>query len=613
MHTFRTHNCGELRSANLGETVRISGWVHTVRDHGGVCFVDLRDHYGITQVVVNPDASFLAEARQLHSEYVVRFEGEVVKRDEETINDKIPTGDIEVMASSMDVLSQATSLPFPINTEYPCPEATRLEYRFLDLRREELHKNIVLRSELLKYVREKMTALQFNEVQTPILNASSPEGARDFLVPSRLHPGQFYALPQAPQQFKQLLMVAGFDRYFQIAPCFRDEDARADRSPGEFYQIDMEMSFCTQDDVFEVIEDLMYGIFTKFTSHKVDEAPFVRIPYKEAIEQFGNDKPDLRNPLRLVDVSESFAGSEFKAFAGVVANGGAVKAIAVKSIADKSRKFFDEMIEFAQSIGSKGLGYIGWQDGEVRSPIAKFLDADRIEQLKAAGNIEEGDVMFFIADKPAKAAEIGAGVIGELGQRLDLLEKDAYRFCWIVDYPMFEKDEQTGEIIFSHNPFSMPQGEMEALTDKDPLEVLAYQYDLVCNGIELSSGALRNYRPDIMYKAFEIAGYGQEEVDEQFGGMIKAFKHGAPPHGGIAPGFDRILMLLTESPNIREVIAFPFNQQAQDLMMNAPSEVAKKQLRELHIEVKLPKRLQKKLEREQKKAAEAAAKAEAQA
>lgn len=587
MHQYRTHTCGELNEEYIGHKVRLSGWVHTVRDHGGVCFIDLRDHYGITQVVVHPEVEFLQEARHLHHEFVVCFTGKVVKRDPETINDKIPTGQVELNTESMQVLSKTEYLPFPIHTEYPCPENIRLEYRFLDLRREQLHNNIMLRSKIINSIRQRMLALNFNEIQTPILTASSPEGARDFLVPSRLHPGKFYALPQAPQQFKQLLMVAGFDKYFQIAPCFRDEDARADRSPGEFYQLDIEMSYATQEDVFSVVEDVLGGVFNEFApDSKVDAAPFVRIPYKEAMEKFGCDKPDLRNPLRMVDVSAAFDGSDFKAFAGVVKRGGTVRAIVAKNCIDQPRKFYESMIEFAQSVGSKGLGYIGWPNEAVSSPIPKFIGEERMNMLKEIGNVEDGDVMFFIADKVENVLAIGAEVIPELGKRLDLLEKDAFRFCWIVDYPMYERSVQTGNIEFSHNPFSLPQGGLEALETQDPLEILAHQYDLVCNGIELSSGALRNYNPEIMYKAFEIGGHSKEDVDTNFGGMIRAFNCGSPPHGGIAPGIDRIIMLLANAPNIREVIAFPLNQQAQDLMMNAPNEVDEKQLRELHIRIR---------------------------
>lgn len=590
MHKFRTHTCEELRKEDVGKTVKISGWIHSVRDHGGVIFIDLRDHYGITQVVIDPNKEFHQDLHHWRVESVLCFVGKVVARSEETVNSRLSTGEIEVAADEMETLGQAEVLPFQVGKDEPAPESMRLKYRFLDLRKEKLHNNIVLRSKVISEMRRHMTDHGFNEYQTPILTSSSPEGARDFLVPSRLHPGQFYALPQAPQQFKQLLMVAGFDRYFQIAPCFRDEDARADRSPGEFYQLDMEMSFATQDDVFEVIEGLMHHLFTKFTDKTVDDTPFIRLPYREAMFKYGSDKPDLRNPLEMVDVSEAFAESGFKAFAGVVQKGGVVRAIKVPGIAEQPRSFFDKMIEYAQSVGAKGMAYIVWQNGEVKSPIVKFMSEAEIANVKEIGGAQDGDVMFFLADKEAKVQEIGGHVRTELGIRLDLLEKDVYRFCWIVDFPMYELHEDTKKIEFSHNPFSMPQGGMEDLKTKDPLDILAFQYDIVCNGVELSSGAIRNHRPDIMYKAFEIAGYSKEEVDNEFGGMINAFKLGAPPHGGIAPGVDRIVMLIANEPNIREVIAFPFNQQAQDLMMNAPSNVTQKQLDELHIQVVLPKK-----------------------
>ncbi len=592
MHPFRTHTCGELCKDHVGESVRLSGWVHRVRDHGGVIFVDLRDHYGITQIVIDPEKEIYQDLHHWRVESVVTFTGKIVLRDEKTVNSKIPTGHIELAADEMDMQSKADLLPFPVADEAPCPESTRLSYRFLDLRREDLHQNIILRSQIIDSIRKRMVKSGYNELQTPILTSSSPEGARDFLVPSRLHPGKFYALPQAPQQFKQLLMVSGFDKYFQIAPCFRDEDSRADRSPGEFYQLDLERSFATQDDIFADVESVLSGLFNEFSDDSIDDAPFIRIPYKQAILEFGNDKPDLTNPLRLIDVTDEFRDSEFNAFANVVKKGGAVRAISVKGIVDQSRKFFDDMIEFAQSVGAKGLAYIGWKDGNERSPIAKFLTEEALETLKVKGKIDDTDVMFFICDKIEKVSDIGAAVIKELADRLDLREKNAYRFCWIVDYPMFELNEQTRKIEFSHNPFSMPQGEMDSLKNNDPLDVSAYQYDLVCNGVELSSGAIRNHKPDIMYKAFGIAGYTRDEVNDKFSGLIRAFKLGAPPHGGIAPGIDRIIMLLTKSPNIREVIAFPMNQQAQDLMMNAPSSVKPRQLKELHLEVKLPKKKQ---------------------
>ncbi len=594
MSIYRTHTCGELRKSEVGKTVRVSGWIHSVRDHGGVIFIDLRDHYGITQVVIDPECSFYQSLERWRVETVVRFDGTVVARTAETINAKLATGEIEVQATDMEILGDADVIPFQVAKDDQAPEAMRLKYRFLDLRREELHKNVILRSQVIAEIRRYMTAQGFNEFQTPILTASSPEGARDYLVPSRLHPGKFYALPQAPQQFKQLLMVAGFDRYFQIAPCFRDEDARADRSPGEFYQLDVEMSFVEQDDIFAVIEGLLVDVFGKFGGDKsFTEAPFVRLPYLESMDRFGSDKPDLRNPLEMIDVTETFRGCGFQAFAGTVEKGGVVRAIRAPQVAGKPRKFFDDLIKFAQENGAKGMAYIIWTEEGEKSPIVKFLNPEILAELKKAGNIEPGDALFFLADAKKLARKVGGAVITELGRQLELIDPNVFKFCWIVDFPMFEEDEESGQIIFSHNPFSMPQGGMEALLEKNPLDILAYQYDIVCNGIELSSGAIRNHRPDVMYKAFEIAGYGPETVDEKFGGMINAFKLGAPPHGGIAPGVDRMVMLLAGSPNIREVIAFPFNQQAQDLMMNAPAEVTLKQLRELHIEVKLPKRQEK--------------------
>lgn len=589
MHRFRTHTCGELRKADIGSTVKISGWVHRVRDHGGIIFIDLRDHYGITQVVIDPKMDFYADVEHWRAETVLCFTGYIVARTDETVNNKLATGEIELVAETMEILGSSEVIPFQIAVEEQAPEALRLKYRFLDLRRENLHKNIKLRSDVIFEMRRLMIEMGFQEYQTPILTSSSPEGARDYLVPSRIHPGKFYALPQAPQQFKQLLMVSGFDRYFQIAPCFRDEDARADRSPGEFYQLDMEMSFATQDDIFEVNEKLLHSLFTKFTNKKVDDIPFQRIPYKEAMAKYGTDKPDLRNPLEMIDVSEIFTESGFNAFASVVKKGGVVKAITVKNIADKPRSFYDNMIKYAQSVGAKGMAYIIWTGGEEKSPIVKFMDRKELDALQEIGHIEDGDVMFFLADKEKKVCDIGSQVRKELADRLDLIDEKVFRFCWIVDFPMFEEDEVTGKTIFSHNPFSMPQGGMDDLLNKNPLDILAYQYDIVCNGIELSSGAIRNHQPEIMYKAFEIAGYEKSDVDDKFGGMINAFKLGAPPHGGIAPGVDRIVMLIAGEPNIREVIAFPFNQQAQDLMMNAPGEVDSKQLKELHLKVVMPK------------------------
>lgn len=590
MHVYRSHKCGELRKADAGKTVKLSGWIHSVRDHGGVIFIDLRDHYGLTQIVIDPKCDFYQELDKWRVETVVCFTGKVLERTPETVNPKLATGEIEVAAETMEILGEADIIPFQVAKEEQAPEATRLKYRFLDLRRDKLHKNIILRSQVISEIRRKLMDTGFNEFQTPILTSSSPEGARDYLVPSRLHPGQFYALPQAPQQFKQLLMVAGFDRYFQIAPCFRDEDARADRSPGEFYQLDLEMSFATQDDVFAVIEELFDHIFGKFATNKVvDKSPFIRIPYREAMLKYGSDKPDLRNPLLITDVSEVFKDSGFNAFASVVQKGGVVRAIKVPGIAGQPRKFYDDMIGFAQECGAKGMAYIIWTGTEEKSPIVKFMKREELDKLKEIGNIADGDVMFFLADKEKVVTGIAGQVRTELANRLGLIDKNLFKFCWITDFPMFELDEETNKVIFSHNPFSMPQGGMDALLNKDPLDILAYQYDIVCNGVELSSGAIRNHRPDVMYKAFEIAGYGKETVDEKFGGMIRAFKLGAPPHGGIAPGVDRIVMLLAEEPNIREVIAFPFNQQAQDLMMNAPCEVTEKQLRELHIRIVQPK------------------------
>ncbi len=592
MHTFRTHTCGGLRKSDVGQKVKLAGWIHSVRDHGGVIFIDLRDHYGKTQVVVNPKMDFYQELEKWRVETVVGFTGTVVARTPETVNPKLATGEIELVAEEMAVLGETEQIPFQVAKDEQAPEALRLEYRFLDLRREELHNNIVLRSKVIQTIREKMWAMGFNEYQTPILTSSSPEGARDYLVPSRVHPGQFYALPQSPQQFKQLLMVAGFDKYFQVAPCFRDEDARADRSPGEFYQLDIEMSFATQEDVFKVCEDLLMEVFSKYSTKKLTQAPFPRIPFREAIEKYGTDKPDLRNPLFMIDLSEFFRNAGFKAFSSTVANGGVVKGMRVPGVVGvQPRTFYDKMEAFAKDNGAKGLGYIMWtREGEIKGPIAKFLKPEELVELAKIAEIENGDALFFMCDTRAKANELGGKVRAQFAEKLGLINNDEFNFCWIVDFPFFEKDEETGAIIFSHNPFSMPQGGMDALLNKKPLDILAYQYDIVCNGIELSSGAVRNHLPELMYKAFEMTGYSRDVVDSKFGGMIKAFKLGAPPHAGVAPGIDRMVMLLTDSPNIREVIAFPFNQQAQDLMMNAPSEVDMKQLRELRI-VPLPHEL----------------------
>jgi len=595
MHRYRTHTCGELRKEHVGETVKVSGWINSVRDHGGIIFIDLRDHYGLTQIVIDPSQPFYKGVEHWRVETTVCFVGQVVDRIPEAINSKLATGDIEVVASEMELLGEAEVIPFQVSKDEDCNEALRLEYRFLDLRRQSLHNNIILRSKVIARMRELMTGKGFLEIQTPILTSSSPEGARDYLVPSRVHPGKFYALPQAPQQFKQLLMTSGFDRYFQIAPCFRDEDARADRSPGEFYQLDMEMAFATQDDVFEVNEDVLYRLFTEFSDKKIDKPPFVRLPFLESMDKYGTDKPDLRNPLIMQDASELFRNCDFKAFAGVVASGGVVKTIAAKGCAGQTRKFFDDMIKFAQSVGSKGLGYLRWNNGEVQSPIAKFLSEETLNQLKELGGVEDGDVMFFIADKQKEATEIGAAVRDELGKRLELIADDVFKFCWIVDFPMYELDDE-GKVEFSHNPFSMPQGGMDDLLNKDPLDILAFQYDIVCNGTELSSGAVRNHSPELMIKAFDIAGYDKSVVEAKFPALYRAFKYGAPPHAGIAPGVDRIIMLLANEPNIREVIAFPMNQRAQDLLMGAPGNVEHNQVRDLHLKVHLPKKVEKEIE-----------------
>ena len=588
MHLYRTHTCGELKKSNVGDIVKVSGWVHSVRDHGGIIFIDLRDHYGLTQVVIDPSMSFYKGVDHWRVESTLCFTGEVVERIPEAINPRLVTGEIEIFAKEMKTLGESKIIPFQIAKDEDCNEALRLEYRFLDMRRKKLHNNLILRSKVISKIRELMTEEGFMEMQTPILTSSSPEGARDYLVPSRIHPGKFYALPQAPQQFKQLLMTSGFDRYFQIAPCFRDEDARADRSPGEFYQLDMELAFATQDDVFEVNERVLHKIFSFFSEKKIDDIPFTRIPYKEAMEKYGSDKPDLRNPLVMKDVTELFDGCDFQAFAGVVSSGGKVFSITASGCASKSRKFFDEMIKFAQSVGSKGLGYIRWNNGEVQSPIAKFLSGELLESLKNIGTVNDGDVMFFIADEAKSAMEIGGYVRNELGKRLDLIDPNIFKFCWIVDFPMYELDDN-GKVEFSHNPFSMPQGGMHDLLNKDPLDIVAYQYDIVCNGVELSSGAVRNHSPELMIKAFDIAGYDHSVVESKFPALYRAFQYGAPPHAGIAPGVDRIVMLLADEPNIREVIAFPMNQKAQDLLMGAPNNVDFKQIRELYLKINPPK------------------------
>jgi len=585
MHAYRTHSCGQLRSSHVGSNVKLSGWVFRKRDHGNLLFVDLRDHYGITQVVVNRDSQAFKLIESVKLESVICIEGIVDSRGTDRINPELSTGEIEVKASSVVLLSAAADVPFPIfgNTEYP--EDIRLRNRFLDLRREKLHANIVLRSQVIASLRRRMIEAGFTEFQTPILTASSPEGARDFLVPSRVHHGKFYALPQAPQMFKQLLMVAGFDRYFQIAPCFRDEDARADRSPGEFYQLDFEMSFVTQDDVFAAIEPVLSGVFDEFSrGRSVTAPPFPRITYKDAMLKYGSDKPDLRNPIEIVDVTEIFKDGPFAVFSKSIDAGAVVRAIRAPEAGTKPRSFFDSANQWSKDEGFAGLAYINFKNGD-GGGIAKNIGADRVAQLVSKLGLGPNDGVFFACDKPATAAKLAGLVRTRVGTDLGLIEQNAFKFCWIVDFPMYEWDEIEQRVIFSHNPFSMPQGEMEALETKDPLDILAYQYDIVCNGIELSSGAIRNHKPEIMYKAFEIAGYDRSVVDEQFKGMINAFKYGAPPHGGSAPGVDRIVMLLADEPNIREVILFPMNQKAEDLMMGAPSYVSEKQLRELRIAI----------------------------
>jgi aspartyl-tRNA synthetase len=590
MHAFRTHNCGQLRDSDVGTRVKLSGWVHRKRDHGGVLFVDLRDHYGLTQIVARAGSEPLATLEHLRAESVVTIEGEVVSRGPEATNPNLPTGAIEVVADVVTVQSAAEELPLPVAGEAEYPEDIRLRYRYLDLRRERLHANILLRSNVISSIRRRMIDQGFTEFQTPILTASSPEGARDYLVPSRVHPGKFYALPQAPQMFKQLIMVAGFDRYFQIAPCFRDEDARADRSPGEFYQLDFEMSFVTQDDVFEAIEPVLAGVFEEFANGKkvTPAGQFPRIPYKDAMLKYGSDKPDLRNPILISDVSDNFKGSGFSRFASMVEASDVVRAIPAPGTAEKSRKFFDDMNGWAQSEGYPGLGYATRKEGVFGGPIANNHGQEGMEKLAEALGLGPNDGVFFSAGKEAAAAKLAGLARTRVAEQLELIDQDRFDFCWIVDFPMYDYDEEVKKVDFSHNPFSMPQGGLEALESKDPLDVLAFQYDIVCNGVELSSGAIRNHRPDIMYKAFEIAGYSQADVDTNFAGMINAFKFGAPPHGGSAPGIDRIVMLLAGEPNIREVVLFPMNQRAEDLMMNAPGEVTPRQLRELNIRLVEP-------------------------
>ena len=582
MHPYRTHTCGELRFDQSEQVVRLSGWVHRKRDHGNLLFVDLRDHYGLTQCVVETDAPSFKILEEVKLESVLTVTGKVDRRSDDTINTSLPTGEVEVRVESAKVESAADPLPLQVNSDADYGEDVRLTYRYLDLRREKMQRNIALRSDVISSIRRRMIEQGFREFQTPILTASSPEGARDYLVPSRLHPGTFYALPQAPQMFKQLLMMAGFDKYFQIAPCFRDEDARADRSPGEFYQLDFEMSYVTQEDVFAAIEPVLHGVFEEFGGDRsVTPAPFPRIPFDEAMLKYGTDKPDLRNPIEIVDVTETFRGSGFKIFAGLIEKGAIVRAIPGPGAG--SRSFCDRMNSWAQKDMEKpGLGYIFWRDGGGAGPIANNLGAEKTAEIAAAAGVTDGDAVFFACDMPKDAAEFAGIVRIKLGNDLDLLEQDVFRFCWIVDFPMYELDD-AGKPDFSHNPFSMPQGGLEALESDDPLTIKAWQYDIVCNGVELSSGAIRNHRPEIMYKAFEIAGYGAEDLEREFSGMLNALRFGAPPHGGSAPGIDRIVMLLADEPNIREVIAFPMNQQAQDLMMGAPAVVPEARLGELYL------------------------------
>ncbi len=588
MHRYRSHTCGELRAEHVGAPVRLSGWIHRKRDHGGVLFLDLRDHYGLTQLVVLPESAAFARLNSLRAESVVRVDGHVLARTAQTINAALPSGEIEVRVEAAEMLGEAQELPIPVFGDQLYPEELRLKYRFLDLRREELHGHIMLRAKVIRSIRQRMEAQGFTEFQTPILTASSPEGARDFLVPSRLHPGKFYALPQAPQQFKQLIMVAGFDRYFQIAPCFRDEDARADRSPGEFYQLDVEMSFVEQEDVFQAIEPVMRGVFEEFSgpARRVAPGAFPRIPYHEAMLRYGSDKPDLRNPIEICDVTDLFADPSvtFQAFKDIIIKGGIVRAIPAPKAGGQPRSFFDKLNEWARKeMQAQGLGYIVFEGQEAKGPIAKFLPPEILAKLKARAGLSAGDAVFFSAGPKAQAERLAGQTRIKLGQDLGLIDESVFKFCWIVDFPMFEWNEEEKRVDFSHNPFSMPQGGLDALNTQDPLTISAFQYDIVCNGVELSSGAIRNHSPEIMLKAFEIAGYGPEVVEAKFGGMLNAFRFGAPPHGGLAPGIDRIVMLLAGVSTIRDVILFPLNQQAQDLMMNAPNDASPQHLRELHL------------------------------
>ena len=589
MHAYRTHTCGQLRAADAGRPARLSGWVHSKRDHGGLLFLDLRDHYGLTQIVFAAGSPAFAAADAVRPESVITVTGEVVLREPGTVNPRLPTGEIELRAQDLTVQSAAEVLPMQVAGDEKFPDELRLAYRYLDLRRDKVHRNMMLRAGVIASIRRRMIDAGFTEFTTPILTASSPEGARDFLVPARLHPGKFYALPQAPQQFKQLLMVAGFDRYFQIAPCFRDEASRADRSPGEFYQLDFEMSYVTQEDVFNTIEPVIAGVFEEFAEGRaVTKPPFPRIPFEQAMLRYGSDKPDLRNPLLITDVTEHFAGSGFGLFARIAASGGTVRAIPAPGTAGNPRSFFDRLNEWAREQGAGGLGYIIFEADGAKGPIARNLEPARAEAIRAACGVAAGDAVFFAAGPRETTPKFAGAVRTKLGSDLGLIPAGEFRFCWITDFPMYELNEETGQIDFSHNPFSMPQGGMEALNTQDPLTIKAYQYDIVCNGIELSSGAIRNHRPDIMIRAFEIAGYTAADVEARFGGMLNAFRYGAPPHGGSAPGIDRIVMLLADEPNIREVIAFPLNQQGEDLMMGAPAPIAAPRLKELSIALALP-------------------------
>ena len=585
MHQYRTHNCNGLRAEDINQEVRLSGWVHRKRDHGGLLFIDLRDHFGITQLVFDPDSSAFQEAEKVRNESVITINGKVVQRSDDTINKVLPTGKIEVYVDTLEVIGSSDDIPLPVFGEPDYPEEIRLKYRFLDLRRETLHKNIILRSEIINFIRSKMIENDFLEIQTPIMTASSPEGARDYLVPSRVHQGKFYALPQAPQQFKQLLMTSGFDKYFQIAPCFRDEDARADRSPGEFYQLDIEMSFVNQEDIFESVEPLLRDVFEKFSENMSVNKKFPRISYAESIQKYGTDKPDLRVEIELDDITEVFVDSGFKIFADQISKNEKIKVWAIPSKTGGSRAFCDKMNKWAIEEGQPGLGYIFFKDGKGSGPIAKNIGDEKTELIKNKFSLDDGDSIFFVCGIPNNFLDFISRARVKIGNELELIKKDSFEFCWIVDFPMFEYNEELKKIDFSHNPFSMPQGGLESLENMDPLKIKAFQYDIVCNGVELSSGAIRNHRQDILLKAFEIAGYNIDEIKKRFGAMYDAFGYGAPPHGGIAPGIDRIVMLIAGVENIREVIAFPMNQQAQDLMMNAPSEISSDQLKEIGIKI----------------------------